>query len=111
MTDVFADTSYFLALLNPADKHHARAHQLTAAGTGTMYTSAWVLVELGNALCRHPLRVWYVETVSKLRSQSSTAILPPTQEWFDAGTALFQSRPDKEWSMTDCLSFIMMQRL
>lgn len=111
MNGVFADTSYFLALLNPGDKHHARAHQLTAAGAGTMYTSVWVLIELGNVLCRQPLRSLYIATISRLRSESFTAILPPTLEWFDEGVALFQNRADKEWSMIDCLSFVMMQKL
>ena len=76
-----------------------------------MYTSAWVFIELGNALCRHPLRGWYVETLSRMRNEASTAILPPTVEWFEEGAALFQSRADKEWSMTDCLSSVMMQRM
>ena len=50
MKRVFADTFYFLALLNPRDKAHARALAYTAAFQGEMVTTAWILTELGDAL-------------------------------------------------------------
>jgi uncharacterized protein len=36
-------------------------------------------------------------------------IVPPNQELFDEGIHLFAERPDKEWSLTDCISFIIMR--
>ena len=38
----------------------------------------------------------------------STTILPPTLELFEAGCDLYEQRPDKEWSLTDCISFVVM---
>jgi hypothetical protein len=35
-------------------------------------------------------------------------MIPATQELFDRGVALYESRPDKEWSLTDCISFVVM---
>jgi hypothetical protein len=36
--------------------------------------------------------------------------VPPESNAFDAGVALFAQRPDKHWSLTDCISFIVMRR-
>ena len=38
-------------------------------------------------------------------------VLPATRELFDAGRALFASRMDKDWSLTDCVSFAAMHQM
>ncbi len=50
MNPVFADTYYFLALLNKGDAAHAKAAALAQEITDPVVTSAWVLTELGDAL-------------------------------------------------------------
>jgi predicted nucleic acid-binding protein len=35
-------------------------------------------------------------------------IVPATMEWFERGMELYEGRPDKEWSLTDCISFAVM---
>ena len=50
MSAVFADTFYFLALLNPRDQAHARVLAFTAAFQGRMLTTAWVLTEFADAM-------------------------------------------------------------
>ena len=37
-------------------------------------------------------------------------LIPPDVALFDAGVQLFANRPDKEWSLTDCISFVVMQQ-
>jgi predicted nucleic acid-binding protein len=36
-------------------------------------------------------------------------VVPPSTELFEAGIDLYSRRPDKEWSLTDCISFVVMQ--
>ena len=36
-------------------------------------------------------------------------IVPAEQGLFDRGAALYAERPDKAWSLTDCISFVIMQ--
>jgi hypothetical protein len=36
-------------------------------------------------------------------------IVPPTQSLSDQGVELYSERPDKGWSLTDCISFIVMR--
>ncbi len=37
-------------------------------------------------------------------------VVPLTEELFAEGLVLFLSRPDKEWSLTDCISFVVMKK-
>ncbi len=43
------------------------------------------------------------------RNDPEVTIAPPSEELFAAGVDLYSRRPDKEWSLTDCISFIVMQ--
>lgn len=110
MTSVFADTFYFLALLNPRDGAHARAIQFTAAFQGQMVTTTWVLTEFGDAMSDPRNRLEFVEMLKDIRSNPQMRFLPADQSLFDEGVRLFSQRPDKEWSLTDCISFVVMQR-
>jgi len=44
-----------------------------------------------------------------LRTSPSVTIVPAEQSLFDRGATLYDERPDKAWSLTDCISFIVMQ--
>ncbi len=52
MKPVFADTYFFIALLNPHDEHYATATFYTAEFSGRIVTTAWVLTELANTLAK-----------------------------------------------------------
>ena len=51
----------------------------------------------------------FVRLVPHLRSDPQTKILPATRELLERGFDLFARRPDKDWSLTDCVSFVVMQ--
>jgi predicted nucleic acid-binding protein len=110
MTTVFADTFYFLALANARDLAHQRAVAWTAAYQGKLLTTVWVLTEFGNHMSDVRNRAEYVSTVQDLRSNPQVVIIAPDAALFDEGFALYARRPDKEWSLTDCISFVVMQR-
>lgn len=52
MKKVFADTAYFLALLNRDDAFHGEALRVTDQGGFTMVTTAWVMTELADGLAQ-----------------------------------------------------------
>ena len=56
MTPVFADTFFFLALINPRDAAHARALAAAKAQTGPLITTARVLTEVADGLANTPDR-------------------------------------------------------
>jgi predicted nucleic acid-binding protein len=110
MSRVFADTFYFLALTNPRDQAHTRAVQWTLGFQGDMMTTAWVLTEFGNHMSSVRNRPEFIDTVRDLRSNAQMTILMPSIALFEGGLQLYEKRMDKEWSLTDCISFVAMQQ-
>lgn len=110
MKAVFVDTSFYLALLVPEDQWHKEALRLSKEVSGRRVTSEFVLCELGALLSSPRNRALFLEFVSLLDASELTDVLPATQADFRAGLELFSTRPDKEWSLTDCISFGLMGR-
>lgn len=110
MTKTFADTFYLLALLNPRDFGHARAVAAARSIQGQLVTTAWVLTELGDAMSAPENRQEFISTLEDLRQNPAVTIVPPDRRLFDEGVELFGRRGDKAWSLTDCISFVVMQR-
>jgi predicted nucleic acid-binding protein len=104
----FAGTYYFLALMNPSDPAHQKAVVWASRPQGTLVTTAWVLVELADAMCAPVNRSTCLTLISRLRTNPSFEIVAPDMDLFDRGLSLFASRPDKAWSLTDCISFVVM---
>jgi predicted nucleic acid-binding protein len=109
MRPVFADTCFYQALLNHQDRWHAAAVEVSSTFRGRMLTSEYVLCELGALMSRGSLRGLFLELVSDLQSAPYVDIVPGSHEHFEAGLDLFSSRPDKGWSLTDCVSFALMK--
>jgi predicted nucleic acid-binding protein len=110
MMQVFTDTFYFLALLNPRDTAHARAAAFSSTFSGLVTTTAWVLTEVADALADPRRRPAFLQTLAQLRADPQVRIIAPDLALFDDGVALYAARMDKEWSLTDCISFVVMQR-
>jgi len=108
MTCYFADTSFYLASLSSGDALHERALQWGSDSICFHLTTECVLWELGNALSVGNDRQLFVSFVSALRQDAATTIIDADTTLMDRAIDLFQQRPDKEWSLTDCASFIVM---
>jgi len=111
VTSVFADTVYFLALLNARDSLHPQARTHADRPPGPIVTTEWVLVEVGDALSTPPARERFTLLLAALRAQKDATIIRASHELFDRGCALYAERKDKSWSVTDCLSFVVMHDL
>lgn len=109
MNLVFADTSFFVCLANADDEFHDLAAEFATQFVGTTVTTEYVLVELGNWFCRAQNRHSFVTLMQQLWDDPKTLIIPASEEVFRRGFDLYQGRPDKEWSMTDCISFVVME--
>lgn len=109
MNHYFADTFYYIALLSPRDSHHSRAKEMAQNLSGHVWTTDAVLLELANAFARPGLREIAAEAIRKLRQSVEVTVVPILPDLFERGLALYEQRPDKEWSLTDCLSFLVMQ--
>ena len=110
MNAVFADAYYFIAVLNPHDAGHSAAISLSLAPTEQLVTTEWVLVEVAHALSAPRFRSKVTQLIAKLEARSNANIVhSPSALWVD-GLSLYEQRPDKSWSLTDCLSFVVMRK-
>ena len=105
---VFADTFYFLALLDQRDEHHKRVLGFAASYRDELVTTRWVLAEVANALGGSPIRIATIKFLQRLETDASFRIISDNDSLYERGFALYAARPYKEWSLTDCVSFVVM---
>lgn len=110
MNRVFADTFYFLAILNPKDQAHAKAVHFSESHDASLTTTSWVLTELADGLSRSTQRRAFGRILADLANDPETILVPPSQSLFDEGVKLYNARSDKNWSLTDCISFVVMRQ-
>jgi predicted nucleic acid-binding protein len=105
----FGDAHYFLALLSPRDQDHVRVREFATHWKGRIVTTRWVLAEVADGLCTPPLRHPTAAFLQRLEQNRFVQILPPDESQFMRGFDLYCRRIDKSWSLTDCISFVVMQ--
>jgi predicted nucleic acid-binding protein len=108
MSEVFADSFYFIALSNPFDGHNAAAIRAAEALTSRLLTRHYVLIEVTDALSAPRFRADVAEFLRDLASDSGIEIIGPDISLYDRGLDLYARRLDKAWSLTDCISFVVM---
>ena len=109
MKRLFADTSYFIAVIAPNDLAHERAQAL-ANQPSNLVTTAWIMSELAAYLSAPLNRELFNVLLASVRTSSTVEFIPASQEIFDLGCELYAARTDKSWSLVDCISFVVMQR-
>ncbi len=109
MSCVFADTSFYQAFFNRQDEWHNVAAEVLQRLQATIVTTDYVLIELGALMSRGTARTSFIRFVKHVRTDPFVDVRTATPELLDAGLRLFESRPDKEWSLTDCISFALME--
>jgi predicted nucleic acid-binding protein len=105
----FIDTLFVIALINRRDQYHTQARIVADEYVGRpLVTTEAVLFEIANALARG-YKAEAVEIVEQFLSSEEVEVIRMTPELFSQAFVLYKSRPDKEWGLTDCLSFVVMQ--
>jgi predicted nucleic acid-binding protein len=111
MTAVFGDTFFYVALLSRHDKGHRAARDWAAHHRTPVVTTEFVLLEVANFCRSSRNRQRFANFAQSLRSNPLTTIVPCDSAWFQRGLERFADRLDKEWSLTDCISFVVMEDL
>ena len=107
MTALFADTFYWVALADVADSAHRRALALTSErATSHIVTTDEVLTEYLTFFAAAPAQVRReaAESVERILVAPVIRVIPQSRESFLAGLQLYRARPDKGYSLTDCIS-------
>ena len=111
---VFVDTAAWLALLNKSDALHEKAKRIRnklVRERRQFLLTDYIVVEIANALSRIPFRQTAVQIISLIQSSANTMVVRVDKEIFGEAWRLYSERLDKEWSFTDCTSFIVMNSM
>jgi predicted nucleic acid-binding protein len=110
---IFADTSYWIALISPRDALHNKALSVSARfSSARIITSEMVLVELLNSFSETDSRSRKAAArlAEDLRASVRVNVVAQTPEQFEAALQAYKRADDKNWSFTDCASFQIMDR-
>ena len=114
MKTVFADTGYWIAMLNPGDGLHRRAERVAEQlALFRIVTTEMVFTEVLNfaSRSREHTRARVGEKVKEWISDPKVDVVPQTSGQFRAALERYSSRLDQEWSLTDCASFLVMEEM
>lgn len=113
MRRVFLDTGYVIALEMSDDQHHEEAqahwHEFIRQQP-RLVTTSYVFDEIVTFFNSRSQHAKAVEVGQRLLSSASVEMVYIDQALFEAGWSFFQDRVDKQYSLTDCISFIVMTR-
>ncbi len=111
--NVFADTFFFAALVNPDDDANKQATELLGSITlakRRIITTDFNLLELGSMLSSTAYTRGLYANVLDSMNDRHVRVIPASRTLFHQGLQLFRNRTDKQWSVVDCTSFVVMKR-
>ena len=113
MTAVFVDTSYLIAMADPGDQWRLAAQTAIARlGEVELVTTDEVLVEFLTALSSNPyLRSIASTAVRRIIANPNIEVIQQSHDSFMRGLARYEQRPDKGYSLQDCVSMNVMEML
>jgi len=109
MSAAFADAFYFVARLNLRDQHHKRVVEFSRTFRTRLRTTDWVLTEVADALAKSECRPRVRDFLFHLRDSPACEIVPASRDLFNRAVELYHQHADKEWTLTDCASFVVMR--
>ncbi|HUO10889.1 MAG TPA: PIN domain-containing protein [Phycisphaerae bacterium] len=107
MNAIFADTSFFIALIEKSDQYHHAAVAFSRQNRRPLITSSAVALELGAYFSKGPRRPLFSLCLQAIE-RAHVEQVHVTHQLQERAIALFNDRPDKEYSLVDCISFVLM---
>ena len=103
MSEVFADTNFWVALTNPNDRWHSAARAAARElAPRRLVTTEDVLTEFLAFLAEQGPQFREVATLTLRSILLDVEVVIQTHDSFLAALAYCESRPDKGYSLTDC---------
>jgi predicted nucleic acid-binding protein len=110
---VFVDTSAWLALINESDADHAKARAVRdklLQGKKRFFVTDYIIVEIANSLCKVRWRSKAIKLINSIRETEHIEVIELDKGISEEAWQMYASRTDKEWSFTDCASFVVMKK-
>ncbi len=113
MRKIFADTSGWLTIVVKSDFLHEKAVKIYRELLNNNYnfvTHDGILLEIGNSLSSVNYRSTALKLKESVEKSLRIELVPLSDELIKASWKLYAERPDKDWGIVDCISFVVMQR-
>src|SRR4030067_878712 len=110
---VFVDTSAWIALINKSDVFHLKAktiRDVLIKDKRQFFVTDYVVVEIANSLSRIPWRSAAIQLINSIYVSENINVVEIDKKIYVEAWKLYSDRADKEWSLTDCMSFVVMNR-
>lgn len=109
MNSVFIDTSFVIAMFTPEDKHHAQAVEIShdLCNYHRIWITDAVIYEIGNSFSKSNKDI-VAQFIRDCYKTEQIHVVETNQTLLSNALDRFTSYPDKDWSLTDCLSFEVM---
>jgi predicted nucleic acid-binding protein len=107
---IFLDTGFLIALADARDALHGRAVTWSARLYEPGLVTEYVLLETVNYFSPIQDRERVHALLARVHSKSGYVVVESSHSLFDAGVRLHRQHKDKEWSLTDCISFLVMRQ-
>ena len=111
-SEIFLDAAYAIALSVPKDMYHSKAVSLAEELESSkirLITSHAIMLEIGNALAKNKYRYAGVQLLKAIEDDPNITIVSISESLYSESFRLYSERADKEWGLTDCISFIIMR--
>jgi predicted nucleic acid-binding protein len=106
---VFGDAFYFMGILNRRDQYADRVVAFNKSFDGRIVTTDWVLTQVADAFASSAIRGRVREYFKHLLSIEEFECVRASDALFDSALDHYNKHIDKDWSLTDCTSFIVMR--
>lgn len=109
---VFIDTSAWLALINEADVDHSKARKIRnklLESKKRFFVTNYIIVEIANSLCKVRWRPHAIKLIKSIQATEYIEVVEIDKDTHEEAWNMYSSRTDKEWSLTDCTSFVVMK--
>ena len=110
---VLLDTSFVIALENKDDPHHERAKALDddLLKQDAVLVLHWgILLEIADGYARIGRRERGVQLLAKFEGEEGYRVVAISDSLLRDALSLYRARPDKDWGLTDCISFVLMKQ-
>ena len=114
MSEAFLDTGYIIALEAADDQRHqdaTRHWQSLSSSLPRLVTTSFVFDEVVTFLNSRNQHAKAVEVGNRLMGSPSVQLVHVDEALFYEGWRYFERHTDKAYSLTDCISFVLMERL
>ena len=111
--EVFVDTSFLVAFYNKRDKNNQKARNFISESDKNMafLISDYIFDEVLTVLLVRGGKSLSIEAGRKILEDQRIGLLQIDEEIFQKAWLIYQGFEDKEWSFTDCVSYVLMKNL